>query len=830
MACEEQQEQVHEQEVVVADEVAVAVAEEAPKEEVLKEQAAEDVKSADEVAANAATPAEEDAPEKDFAYVLQAASLHEIDRPDTFVRGCLCPGHVDEGGSALADCDGRHGRCEDADESSSAGASLFSTLRQCCSCGALACPACLGPDGGRCKVCCERPDFHNAGQVEEYRNLTLTELQVCADSGDKVARRIHEERQLLSRALRLWTREECSVTWSCRHVLLAEDPSWLAPLMKNLMAPEGLMDHLLTTSDNRQAAAMSLFDAVQVHVSGEACSNLCRAAFVVVKLLFRCIPEDRLPEIGLVELMERAIDLLRPMPVAEFGHLVDQLVDMALGHCDGDEVEMQALSSQVRLLLFEKANSDVFFASRLLLSFRAHGLNYRHERDLMSALESESDECRLARLGSHADRLMMGDAKNCTSSEVCKPFPLPTHAGRFTRGTVTSERRSAGGATGAQVLRYHLVEPSRERTADVLLKQERDPTGSVVWECSAGNFLALMDKLVMESKEMQDLLEELGFKEEEVRVTYHVLPIAPGAALVEMVPDAEPLERARTRPRGLREPGGLRTLHEYLRDVNAAAGSEALERALKVLAFTSAKSTVLSFVPHLGDRHGGNVLLTHRGVYLQIDYGYVLGYEPLTQKGYELLRSSPPVRLDYQEIFAAVGKQTMDTVFWKVTEYSFKALRSHSHLLQEGIVDIVKRIRRHKEISCGIADKVLSPLFSMDIDASSVACEHLAQRLMPGLTEEQAKRFIEHVLLHYKDDAIIQVQDHLRRTRDSLSASTMKMTHELLQRAQEKWKMCCARCPRSELLGFEVLECPVCKKRLCPKHFGPHSCRVSSLI
>jgi len=640
-----------------------------------------------------------------------------------------------------------------------------------------------------------------------------------------LAKNVIDERRLLQSVLRPWTPQEFAAVWPCRHALLADDPSWLAPFIKNLLGV-GKDAELPSQWEIRPVAddALLLLQEAKRHqVDPTLSSNLWRAAFVVVKVFLSGFQDGQ--EHG-QRLMGAALDLLRPCPTEELEYLLDQLVDAALGR----HAEQHTFGMQVRALLFEKAHADIFFAARVLLSFRAHGVPRINEREFMASLTSESDECLLFRMVTHIDTLVSGDFQNCTKLQHCKPFPLLTHRGRFSPGLATADSRNAGGATGAQILKYSIREEASPTIADysespcavnVIMKQES--TGNLMFESGVANLLGELERLVMESPDVQQLLENCGLTEEDVRVTYRVVSLSSEVAVLEMVPNAVDLERARTRPRGPREPGGLRTLHEYLRDVSSGdEHGQTLEKALKILAFTSAKSSILSFVPHLGDRHGGNVLLTNGGRYVQIDYGYVLGYEPLTQRGYELLRGSPPIRVDYQEIFAAVGPQMMDDVFWKAVEFSYMALRPHIHLIQECMIDVVRKVRRDS----GMPDTVWAPLFSPDVSSAGLAAEHLCQRLMPGLNDQQASRFIEHVLLHFKDDTIIQLQDHVRRTRDSLSASTMKMTTDLLQRLQEKWQQLrCSCCLRTELLGFKTIHCPRCDQRFCIEHARTHSCR-----
>ena len=110
-----------------------------------------------------------------------------------------------------------------------------------------------------------------------------------------------------------------------------------------------------------------------------------------------------------------------------------------------------------------------------------------------------------------------------------------------------------------------------------------------------------------------------------------------------------------------------------------------LARARFILAFTAAVSTVLSFCVHLGDRHAGNVMIRVNGAYFHIDYGYVLGKQPLHQCPWNRNMWIWFGTFDYVCIFCAW------LVFCLICFYCFTLYLFVSYLLSWNTVDITPK-------------------------------------------------------------------------------------------------------------------------------------------
>jgi len=291
----------------------------------------------------------------------------------------------------------------------------------------------------------------------------------------------------------------------------------------------------------------------------------------------------------------------------------------------------------------------------------------------------------------------------------------------------------------AQETRQVPATPTGPQEIKVLLKHD----DLVPCERRAANAMQLMDTLINEEPDMQNLLAENNLSPEQVKVTHRIVCLDARCALVEVVPDSETMTDVKLPDPDLFDaPPGNRSLLQFLHHARKKKGlSPDDDSWKKKLAITGAKSAVLSYVLGLGDRHSGNILVTVHGQYIHIDFGWQLGQTPINQKA---LGANNDMELEYKNIFDAVeadGQETMKSVFWPAVRASFKALRSHAHLLHPVITDMLRMYTAKKS-----GDSVRG------IHISDLAARHVRERLLPGvLSDAQADRVIEQLILHNRD-------------------------------------------------------------------------------
>jgi len=137
-------------------------------------------------------------------------------------------------------------------------------------------------------------------------------------------------------------------------------------------------------------------------------------------------------------------------------------------------------------------------------------------------------------------------------------------------------------------------------------------------------------------------------------------------------------------------------------------------------------------------------------------------------------------------------------------------LRRNAHFLQEVISDLSAVVRG------GAKWDALSELMRDD------AAQYVTQRLLPGvLSDQQARHFIEGVILQHREqrglEAFQQLRVNVSDTKQTLSASTL----DLLKRP-------CAECNKSTAIGPFTVDllyhstCAHCGKSFCQRHFESH--------
>jgi phosphatidylinositol 3-kinase len=116
-------------------------------------------------------------------------------------------------------------------------------------------------------------------------------------------------------------------------------------------------------------------------------------------------------------------------------------------------------------------------------------------------------------------------------------------------------------------------------------------------------------------------------------------------------------------------------LLEHHPDKNGPYGIE--EEALKNFVKSIAGYCVITYILGVGDRHNDNLLIRHQGNLFHIDFGYILGEEPLQRS---IL--PPPFKLSHQMVEAMGGSSSNEYYLFKVLcSSSFLHLRKNSNLI-----------------------------------------------------------------------------------------------------------------------------------------------------
>ncbi|CAJ1401475.1 unnamed protein product [Effrenium voratum] len=510
-----------------------------------------------------------------------------------------------------------------------------------------------------------------------------------------------------------------------------------------------------------------------------------RAGLVILKMILRHPPRQH----GTLErLLQAALRLWDRGPQEELQLQLEQLLD----HYDPDSHFHQQLKERLN----ERAQSVPSVALRLKLALRAREKDVAFkswENELMNQVDPALEQ-RLDRLGRFGDLVDRSRKVENFKREEFKDVALPTCLST----TITSweEATTTSGANGARILKLKGRDgEGPEQEIKVISKCD----DAAPEERATGWALEFMNLLIDADPEIRQIRREQNLETGDVKVSYSVVPIAPSHNLVEMVPDAISKEDLAKRSTDPREPTSAKRFLEYLVSKNEAASLT--PKARKVLAFTAAVSTVMSFVLGLGDRHAGNIMLTGSGRLFQIDFGFVLGMEPLHTRGYG---KQPVLRLDYNEVYEVAQKELMNKIFWPVLHHSFRVLRHHYHILVEFVADIKLKVqekewnlsirqakRRDENRDFREGDQLDNRAWKKLVklwEAQDWAEEFLHHRLVPLLSEEGAKRFIEALVLTHRDALVLRMHDKNREVGEQLART--------LSSSSQHWREAWSELPR----------------------------------
>jgi len=195
-------------------------------------------------------------------------------------------------------------------------------------------------------------------------------------------------------------------------------------------------------------------------------------------------------------------------------------------------------------------------------------------------------------------------------------------------------------------------------------------------------------------------------------VPYGVLPIGEESGFIQYM-DATPLQKIREDD-SMNVKYGENKFYKWLELKNEGNMRSAVETVLSTLA----GHLLLTYILGVGDRHQDNILISDRGEISNIDFGFILGTEPLVPK----LIGAPPMSGATADIWGIFGQE-------EITR------------LKSVVSDAYLKIREHAGV---IADLLI--LGCLGMPQGSVTHEGLHElfqlRFHPDKTDDEARRLL----------------------------------------------------------------------------------------
>jgi len=193
-------------------------------------------------------------------------------------------------------------------------------------------------------------------------------------------------------------------------------------------------------------------------------------------------------------------------------------------------------------------------------------------------------------------------------------------------------------------------------------------------------------------------------------VTYNILPTTIDSGFIEIV-DASTFYDIQNRCPS----GGL---YEYAMNENIKIDSG---EYFETIARSSAAYSVVSLLLNIGDRHLDNIMLTKRGEFFHIDYGFILGEEPYIKKVMptSLIRL-PTLLTDVIKTFRARNNSEFD--FIELSAEIYVTLRRHYVMFMNQLILL----------------DISQPKIPFQFDSNHIEDE-IHARFLPGRSDKDAK-------------------------------------------------------------------------------------------
>jgi hypothetical protein len=219
--------------------------------------------------------------------------------------------------------------------------------------------------------------------------------------------------------------------------------------------------------------------------------------------------------------------------------------------------------------------------------------------------------------------------------------------------------------------------------------------------------ILIKEESVLKDMIVMDVLNYICILYREQAIEYHVMNLTPDQGMLIIVPNSKTLQSISDESK--------MTLQNYLIEHNP---EETVETLRKRFVTSCTIASVLSHLCGLGDRHMENILLHRSGHLFHIDFGFILGDEPL-------------------------GKQRLSAVTMKLTPDIVDCIGGeHSQSFQDFKMEVSNLYN-----ICRYHTKAFYYIFSPLVMTKSIQREflivHILEKFVPGESTRQAKIRIE---------------------------------------------------------------------------------------
>ena len=218
---------------------------------------------------------------------------------------------------------------------------------------------------------------------------------------------------------------------------------------------------------------------------------------------------------------------------------------------------------------------------------------------------------------------------------------------------------------------------------------------------------------------------------------YHVFPLNALQGCVEMIPNATTLYDVRKQS----------TLLNFIMNGNASTTVATMRERM---VSSCAGACLLAFTMGLGDRHLENILVTHNGYVVHVDFGYVFGDDPK--------HAATPMRITEDMVDAMGGRDSATfQSFVHRTQKGYESMRLYSsfwyHLMSAEFYIFQDRSRPAKRIRDHILDRFVPGEWDSE---ASLHIQTVVQRasesswlqLLSDFTHSASNRFDDMLKLH----------------------------------------------------------------------------------
>ncbi len=254
------------------------------------------------------------------------------------------------------------------------------------------------------------------------------------------------------------------------------------------------------------------------------------------------------------------------------------------------------------------------------------------------------------------------------------------------------------------------------------------------------------DQMVMNVIRLMDIILK---KEENLDLnitTYDVLPTGPNSGIIEIVDDCDTMFFIREKL--------CTSITNYILENNE---DKTVKNIRDNITNTMAFYSVVTYLLGIGDRHLDNIMITKSGKLFHIDYGYVLGNDPVT--------SNPGIRITQEMVDALGGLSSKN--YERFIELSTK---------------IYNCLRRHIGLFMNILD-ILPNISDLKLTKENIN-KFLIKRFIPGENTYDANNHI--IVQLERQDYVYAIKDwfHYHSQEKTVSSAMSRLTYAMSKLVQ----------------------------------------------